>query len=108
MKFQQSNTLRHVALAGAMTAAMAFSCAAGAANTKADTPDAQSPLTFTTPVRSPEASAPLGLASISSDIKPTAAQPVNMAMVSSCAERWYWRSLLEEMGCGFSGQGWFN
>ncbi|WDD94095.1 hypothetical protein Bsp3421_004203 [Burkholderia sp. FERM BP-3421] len=30
------------------------------------------------------------------------------ALVDSCASRWYWRSLIEEFTCGFSGQGWIN
>jgi hypothetical protein len=112
MKFKQSNTLRHVALAGAITAAMAFSCAAGAANMKADTSEAQSPLMLTTPVRSPDVNAPLGLSGLAGVgtgiVKPTAAQPVNTALVNSCADAWYFRSLIEELGCGFSGQGWYN
>ncbi|KKB61674.1 hypothetical protein WM40_21985 [Robbsia andropogonis] len=30
------------------------------------------------------------------------------ALVDSCEDPWYWRSGIEELTCGFSGQGWWN
>ncbi|MGY5805478.1 hypothetical protein ACXHMN_29385 [Rhizobium sp. LEGMi12c] len=36
------------------------------------------------------------------------AEPVQVALVDSCSDAWYWRSLIEEFACGFSGQGWIN
>ncbi|WP_246791799.1 hypothetical protein [Burkholderia perseverans] len=33
---------------------------------------------------------------------------VQTALVDSCADPWYWRSGIEELTCGFSGQGWWN
>ncbi|MBI0330522.1 hypothetical protein [Burkholderia plantarii] len=37
-----------------------------------------------------------------------ARQPVQTALVDSCSDPWYWRSGIEELTCGFTGQGWWN
>lgn len=36
------------------------------------------------------------------------AEPAQVALVNSCSDAWYWRSLIEEFACGWSGQGWIN
>lgn len=33
---------------------------------------------------------------------------VQTALVDSCSDPWYWRSGIEELTCGFTGQGWWN
>ncbi|WP_198086418.1 hypothetical protein [Variovorax sp. E3] len=115
MKFKQSNTLRNAALAGAIATLLAFSGAAGAAYTPADgtgtrASNAVAAIDMPAPKTQGEEVAaarqdPLGFMTPATQ---QATQPVNTALVDSCASRWYWRSLLEEMACGFSGQGWFN
>ncbi|HEX7866042.1 MAG TPA: hypothetical protein VF555_13905 [Variovorax sp.] len=115
MKFKQPNTLlRNAALAGAVATLLAFSGAAGAAHTPQDSDVLQTTGVIASvgapvsKVKVEEASVRQDLLSLAAPAKPEMAQPVNTAIVDSCASRWYWRSLLEEMACGFSGQGWFN
>ena len=116
MKFKQSKTLlRNAALGGAIATLLAFSGAASAAHMPQDS-DALQTAGVIASVGAPasrlkaeEVSARQDLLSlVAPAAKPERAQPVNTALVESCASRWYWRSLLEEMACGFSGQGWFN
>lgn len=117
MKFKQSNTLlRNAALAGAIATLLAFSGTAGAAHTPQDS-DALQTTGIIASVGAPASKIKMEEVSAQQDLlslvapaaKPEMLQPaVNTAIVDSCASRWYWRSLLEEMACGFSGQGWFN
>ncbi|NVM87734.1 hypothetical protein FHT32_001373 [Variovorax sp. SG517] len=116
MKFKQSKTLlRNAALGGAIAALLAFSGAASATHMPQDGDALQTAGVIASvgapasKIRMEEASAQQDLLSFAAPAaKPEMAQPVNTALVDSCASRWYWRSLLEEMACGFSGQGWFN
>lgn len=116
MKFKQSNTLlRNAALAGAIATLLAFSGAASAAHMPQDSDMLQttgivaSVGTPASKIGMEEVSAQQDLLSlVAPAAEPEKAQPMNTAMVNSCSSRWYWRSLLEEMACGFSGQGWFN
>ncbi|RSZ37083.1 MULTISPECIES: hypothetical protein [unclassified Variovorax] len=115
MKFKQSNTLlRNAALAGAVATLLAFSGTAGAAHTPQDS-DALQTTGIIASVGAPaskikmeEASARQDLLSLVAPAKPEMDQPVNTAIADSCASRWYWRSLIQELTCGFSGQGWYN
>jgi len=116
MKFKQSKTLlRNAALGGAIATLLAFSGTASATHTPQDGDALQTAGVIASvgapasKIRMEEASAQQDLLSFAAPAaKPEMAQPVNTALVDSCASRWYWRSLLEEMACGFSGQGWFN
>lgn len=117
MKFKQSNTLlRNAALAGAIATLLAFSGTAGAAHTPQDGDMLQTTGVIASvgapasKIRVEEVSARQDLLSlVAPAAKPDMPQPaVNTAIVDSCASRWYWRSLFEELGCGLSGQGWFN
>lgn len=116
MKFKQSNThLRNAALAGAIAMLLAFSGAASAAHMPQDGDMLQTTGAIASigapasKIRMEEVSAQQDLLSVVAPAaRVEAAQPVNTAWVNSCASRWYYRSLFEELGCGFSGQGWFN
>lgn len=116
MKFKQSNTLlRNAALAGAIATLLAFSGIAGAAHTPQDSDMLQTTGVIAS-IGAPASKTKVEGVSAQQDFlsfvapaaKTETAQPMNTAMVNSCSARWYWRSLLEEMACGFSGQGWFN
>lgn len=116
MKFKQSNTLlRNAALAGAIATLLAFSGAASAAHmpqngdTLLTTGAIVSVGAPASKIRMQEVSAQQDLLSlVAPAAKPEMAQPVNTAIADSCASRWYWRSLIQELACGLSGQGWYN
>lgn len=116
MKFKQSNTLlRNAALAGAIATLLAFSGTAGAAHTPQDSDALQTTGIIASvgapasKIRMEEASAQQDMLSLVAPVaKPELAQPVNTAIADSCASRWYWRSLIQELACGLSGQGWYN
>lgn len=116
MKFKQSNTLlRNAALAGAIATLLAFSGTAGAAHTPQDGDMLQTAGVIASvgapasKIRMEEVSARQDMLSLVAPVaKPELAQPVNTAIADSCASRWYWRSLIQELACGLSGQGWYN
>jgi hypothetical protein len=113
MKFTQVDVLRKVMLAGAIAGIFALSGVANAANTNRGQLDVLQPSTTTTiresGLQPEELLMPAQLDQLSAgDAKRDVAQPMTIALVSSCKESWYGRSLIQEFACGFSGQGWFN
>lgn len=86
---------------------LALSGAAGASSRTSGTDAAPLPATSHAPSVVLRAE-PLRLADEATTLNARDAQPRQTALVDSCASRWYWRSLIEEFTCGFSGQGWIN
>lgn len=116
MKFKQSKTLlRNAALGGAIATLLAFSGAASAAHMPQDSDALQTAGVIASvgapasKLKAEEVSARQDLLSlVTPAAKPEMAQPMNTAIADSCASRWYWRSLIQELTCGLSGQGWYN
>ncbi|MDN7808715.1 hypothetical protein [Burkholderia gladioli] len=59
----------------------------------------------------PAGATPLqGAVAFTAPPSPAVSEPARFqtALVNSCSDSWWWRSGIEELACGLSGQGWWN